>query len=261
MDARRGASKPPEAEGPPRKAVQLKASLNERLATYALAAGAAGVGMLTGAQPAVAGTVFTHVNSPLGTSFDSNFAILDVGGKTCLSSACLDFIVYGRLSLSMLRPGNAAVQGIYYGPNGVDRLRSGSLIGPGGANGFTTARKAQMGFWAATYIPLGRVYGTSFGYWARGGGFLGLKFLLNGQPHYAWADLQVSQNQGRGGGGFNVTLLGYAYESCPNVGIVAGAPGSGSCAPTPEPGTLGLLALGALGLGFWRRRQTVGSPQ
>jgi hypothetical protein len=48
---------------------------------------------------------------------------------------------------------------------------------------------------------------------------------------------------------YNEVLTGYAYNTVPNASITAG-----EGFRTPEPGTLGLLALGSLGLGFWRRR-------
>jgi hypothetical protein len=44
----------------------------------------------------------------------------------------------------------------------------------------------------------------------------------------------------------------YAYDTVANQSIFAGQ----TTASTPEPGTLGLLALGSLGFGFWRKRKT-----
>jgi hypothetical protein len=55
--------------------------------------------------------------------------------------------------------------------------------------------------------------------------------------------------------GYNEVLTGYAYDTVAGQSILAGQTG------TPEPGTLGLLALGSQGLGFWRRRKAVGSQQ
>jgi len=45
------------------------------------------------------------------------------------------------------------------------------------------------------------------------------------------------------------TLGGFAYDTVAEEPIVAGQ------GLTPEPGTLGLLALGSLGLGLWRRKK------
>jgi len=75
-------------------------------------------------------------------------------------------------------------------------------------------------------------------------GYLGVRFWMYGQrsPHYGWVALSLSQ-----GGG---TVTGFAYET------LAGHPiDAGQTFDTPEPGTLGLLALGSLGLGYWRRKK------
>ena len=46
----------------------------------------------------------------------------------------------------------------------------------------------------------------------------------------------------------NAHLTGYAYDTVADQAVTAGE------GQTPKPGTLDLLALGSLGLGFWRRR-------
>jgi hypothetical protein len=102
------------------------------------------------------------------------------------------------------------------------------------------------------------------GPWGAGAtGYLGVRFSISGQNHYGWISLTEGPNFGLNGGGYSGSILGYAYESCANVGITAGATsGGGTCgATTPEPGTLGLVALGSLGLGFWRRKKTVGGSR
>jgi hypothetical protein len=107
--------------------------------------------------------------------------------------------------------------------------------------------------------------------------YLGLKFSFDGQTHYfGWARLSV-QVKGRT---INARLDGYAWQNTPNQPIYAGQTG-GSLdqpvfdpnAPTTNPprqrhkisvnrpaqgpqlGSLGLLALGAPGLPFWRREK------
>ncbi|HEV2115487.1 MAG TPA: PEP-CTERM sorting domain-containing protein [Terriglobales bacterium] len=101
-----------------------------------------------------------------------------------------------------------------------------------------------------------RIFGTSNGSWEayfQTAGFLGLSFSIDGQNRYAWAYLSVVQDHSSGG--YDGTLISYAYDT------VAGQPLAAGQGAVPEPGTLGLLALGSLGLAFWRRRKAVASQQ
>jgi hypothetical protein len=86
---------------------------------------------------------------------------------------------------------------------------------------------------ANEYAHLGNFVGTR--------GFVGLKFdIPGGSPHYGFLDVEIAAS------GFQLTLHGGAYESQADTPIVAGV---------PEPGSLGLLALGAGGLAAWRLRR------
>jgi len=89
--------------------------------------------------------------------------------------------------------------------------------------------------------------------------FLGLRFSINGQVHYGWARIST-----RGNGTTKlrtIRLTGFAYETSPNTTILAGDRGPsasakqasllGSTAATTP--SLGLLSLGAVGLGAWRK--------
>jgi hypothetical protein len=101
--------------------------------------------------------------------------------------------------------------------------------------------------------------------WGRGVSvqYLGLKFLIKGKIHFGWARL----------GSFlffpkpAATLTGYAYETIPNKRIATGRtkgpddasieePNAALALPTPEPATLGALAMGAPGLSIWRRKES-----
>jgi hypothetical protein len=103
------------------------------------------------------------------------------------------------------------------------------------ARGFSTlmARTATV----YNHPSLNRYYGS----WINVDRFLGLEFQINGSTHFGWAEFNVSFLQ--------ATLGGYAYDTVAGQGLLAGQ------TSVPEPGTLGLLALGSLGLGFWRRRK------
>jgi hypothetical protein len=86
-----------------------------------------------------------------------------------------------------------------------------------------------------------------------------LQFLIEGKVHFGWARLNVSC---RGTDVFAI-LTGYAYETIPGKSIIAGAtkgpddaaPTASFTMPTPEPVTLGALAMGAPGLSIWRRKE------
>lgn len=73
------------------------------------------------------------------------------------------------------------------------------------------------------------------------GAFIGLSFPDGGNTHYGWVRVDVDQAAGT----FNI--VDWAYDDTPGQGISAGA--------IPEPGSLALLAAGALGLASARRRK------
>lgn len=75
-------------------------------------------------------------------------------------------------------------------------------------------------------------------------GFVGFSFGAGGNTLFGWARVNINQAAG------TFTVIDYAYQATPGVGINAGA--------IPEPGTiasLGFLAAGAAGLGIYRRRR------
>ena len=73
-------------------------------------------------------------------------------------------------------------------------------------------------------------------------GIMGIQFIDSGNTYNGW----VRITRGNGGAG---NLVDHAYEDTPNAPITAGA------GAVPEPGSLGLLLLGAAGLSTWRRRK------
>jgi hypothetical protein len=108
------------------------------------------------------------------------------------------------------------------------------------------------------------------GPWMNGGKgvtnrYLGIRFVIKGRIHYGWARLTVTPTKN-----FVATLTGYAYETIANKPIIAGktkgpdeiASTAGQSNPasrtasTPQPHTLGLLAVGAPGLSIWRREES-----
>jgi hypothetical protein len=132
-------------------------------------------------------------------------------------------------------------------------LPAGAKVGAGAAFG-----QSELLLWAsggtAYSIPDRR---CKFGSLPRGG-FLGLKFVVDGQTHYGWAHVTVYSNANTGR---KAVINGYAYETVPNQAIDAGkTSGPVTVAemeplPAPQPASLGLLAQGSRGLNIWRRSE------
>jgi hypothetical protein len=88
------------------------------------------------------------------------------------------------------------------------------------------------------------------GNWAGGNdAYLGLRFDINGNVHYGWARVIVNPDNVYDAG----EIPTIAYNTVPDQPVFAGQ----FDRVAPEPGTLGLLALGSAGLAFWRRRKQV----
>jgi hypothetical protein len=237
---------------------KLSEPILQQLNLYALAAGAAGAGLLAGSQPLRAEVVFTptHVRLangqvPIDLNNDGTpdfFLINKSHGKSC----CF----YSR---------TLSVAGGYVGSsqNGVigvglwaNALQAGQAIGP-----------RQLFLFG--HLKMANAFNDSNSFFFTNGAFanttnrfLGLLFKVNGEIHYGWARFSIVK------AGFNgstpvvvATLTGYAYETVADQPIMAGQTKSesasvqtpsGACPETP-PTSLGLLALGAPGLDIWRR--------
>jgi hypothetical protein len=114
---------------------------------------------------------------------------------------------------------------------------------------------------AGVLFTYSHIQSRRYGKWLNvHGRYLGIRFQIKGKSHYGWARLNLAESRSR----FTVVLTGYAYETIPNKAIIAGkTKGSEDVeesnaiptVPTPEPATLGMLALGAPGLSVWRREE------
>jgi hypothetical protein len=250
----------------PRTTAELSKSLHERLNTYAVAASAAGVGMLALVQPAEAKIVYTPAD-------------ITISGKTPLDlnhDGIKDFVFgtsYANSTSYFLQDLRVSPYGAnqILGENRLPRaLRAGVRIGSG-AQHFS-----QLSTFMARVSFNSRNGHSRFkGHWANSGNgvkdrYLGLKILINGKVHYGWARLTVTitpshQPQGK--------LTGYAYETIPNKAIIAGKtkgpedevgvgrPNSASLTtPASQPATLGLLAIGVSGVPIWRRESMGSQP-
>jgi hypothetical protein len=246
--------------GPRTKSIVLSDSLNHHLNMYAVAAGAAGVGILALAQPAEARIVYTPANVQiLGPR---SFYLIDLN-----QDGVADFAITNTTNFNtdqafwdlFVRPnqGNAVVGTfVYQGfPPNARALPLGARIGSAGQHFYSQPAKME-----SFYVGGG-------GYSAHGNWnnvtnhYLGFKFQIAGETHYGWArfDVRVLTGPVR----INALLTGYAYETIPNRPIVAGktsgpaepeSPAFFSPPPVPRRlPTLGLLAMGSSGLSVWRR--------
>jgi hypothetical protein len=251
-----------------RKTANLSESILQQLNMYALAASAAGVGLLAAAPPAEAKIVYTPAHKlitpnhtiPLDLNHDgiADFRLKDIRFTT----SPYGFSHIAMLSVVPARNANKAAGYSAFNRHYASALKAGVSIGP--------KRKFASGAMQMAYVmsDTGAHRGTAaecLGPWGDVvNRYLGLKFLVQGKVHFGWARLSV-----RCSGFVNVdaTLTGYAYETIPNKPIIAGAtkgpddisvegPEAALSIPTPDRLTLGALALGAPGLSIRRRKES-----
>ena len=225
-----------------RNAAQLPEFLNRHLGQYALAASAAGVGLLALAQSAEAKIVYTPAHKVMGhfspgINLDLNhdgiadFRICrnkNTYHCTATSGRPHPLGAYSRLSA---RPLNK-LNGVVGKGTSASALKAGKSIG-----GHATFPKGDSVM----------AWGWESGSLSHSGGpwlnvtdrYLGFKFVIKGKIHYGWARLNVHWWQPPE----QVTLTGYAYETIPNKPIVTGKT-KGPDVITLEPGNLGALAAG-----------------
>jgi hypothetical protein len=232
----------------------LPDSVHQQLSMYAVAATAAGVGMLAFVQPSEAKIVYTpaHVNIVQNRGvfhFDLNHdGISDFGllnfFRTNSSGTAGSLLANGEDngagSIWSLRcAGNrsyycaaALPKGTKVGPKGQFSRRQ-NLIMAGG-----DAKVGKLGSWRNVDQA-----------------YLGIRFVIKGKTHFGWARVKVRVKNN-----FSITgiLTGYAYETIPGKAIIAGATHGPADAPTndvapaasltnpfpdkPQPGSLGALA-------------------
>jgi len=249
-------------------------SIHRQLTMYALAASAAGVGVLALSSPAGAKIVYTPVNVRAWRYY------LDLN-----HDGITDFY-FNANSASVSNGSNGIIRTSYLGVGGA-RGESNNNAVAGKSNlagvlwpGEEIGPKRQFGagvglieHWRQESKIHGTTTSTLVGKWANGGkGFkahyLGLKFFIKGKVHYGWARLTTTDRP-RG-----AVLTGYAYETIPGKAIIAGQTkgeadelrkeGFGPSAvltnpipATPQPASLGVLALGAQGVPLRRKDSTL----
>ena len=234
----------------PRKTTDLSKSVHHQLNMYALAASAAGVGILASVQPAEARIIYTpaHKSLPHGYSYlDLNHdGINDFRFRLYVNGSSK---LFNFLTVQPVGQGNETWFSMPYFLECAYPVKKGSKIGPlarfgGGKHYMFLATSGGPISCRWNQLPM-RAY-------------LGLKFLIMGKIHYGWARFVTNWYPG------TAKLTGYAYETIPNKPIIAGAtmgpddpePAASLNTPTPEPASLGALAMGAPGLSIWRRKES-----
>jgi hypothetical protein len=127
-----------------------------------------------------------------------------------------------------------------------------------GRSYFTTStRTPTYGSW--TYYPSSRPFNFLFGNTPFTDQFALFRFGSDpAHPNYGWVELSyevTDTSDPSGSNGPNLTILGYGYETTPDLQIAAGEVGG---TETPEPSSIELsglaaLALGAEGVRRWRK--------
>jgi hypothetical protein len=238
-------------------------TLEGKLLAYAVAASAAGVGVLAMAQPSLAKVIYTPGNVPVVEggpllALDLNHdGIAEFSFRNNFYSS----MGLGAASLAVI-PTQAAneIFGVQsQGKQCAVALPKGSKVGPKGKFGPTPSGAIMA------YVDIGRAY--AYCPWFNvETAYVGLKFVVKGETHYGWARVKFVE-PGSIPGGFNsATLSGYAYETVPNRPVITGqrtgtekvtVAGDAS----PSPAGLGMLAKGAPGVELWRRLHQIGSTR
>jgi hypothetical protein len=241
--------------------------LQNRLNAYALAAGAAGVGMFNAAPLAEARIIYTpaHHTVSLGHPLALD---LNHDGK-------IDFTFNDTL---MVKIGSeSSIVTLFAHP-----ARNGNGIAAAGG----TAYALPAGVWVGrqrtflstkqrmawdTFVPGHDTSGSCSGRWSNvKNRYLGLKFTVNGKTHFGWARMNVTCGHATVTG----LLTGYAYETIPRKEILTGktkdlsednsaeasSPADGTLSSV-KPATLGMLATEASRLSLrWQKHHEPGTP-
>ncbi len=239
------------------KKTKLPEGLEKRLAVYALAAAAGGVGVLALA-PAAKADIITGTGTPISMSPGNSPAFLTIGSNQVLSF--VDNETTKGSSVSGYRYGSLAVNGIGGAAVMLGPLAKSALIGPSATFQPRSILALNQLFWftrgTSSHLRTSDAFST--GMWKNTSGYLGFKFFNTAgtKSYFGWAHLSVTDNPQVGDIG---KISSFAFEGCAGEGILAGqTTGGATCSQptnTPEPSTLSLLAMGAVGLFALRRKK------
>ncbi|HEV3306610.1 MAG TPA: hypothetical protein VGZ91_09230 [Candidatus Sulfotelmatobacter sp.] len=222
-----------------RPVTDLPKPIRQQVNLYALAASAAGVGILALAESAEAEIVYTpaHVtiapNRTVGLDLNHD-GVVDFTIKNLLYI----YSVYDRRDDLTITPGGANANEIL-GHASASALKAGVKVGSSGA--FSAGPKSM----AFGTDQVGSFYCS--GDWNKvQGRYLGLKFTIDGQTHFGWARLSTTCQLYK----IQAVVTGYAYETVAGKAIVTGQTEGGAeqaVSSAPAPASLGMLAAGVGG--------------
>lgn len=226
--------------------LRLSSIFTRRVAAYAMAAGAAGVGVAAMATESAQGPiVFTPAHIFMGGLGPTNLNIdLNHDGipdfHLMMTNTRYNNIFSAEARGSLWEnpePGNSAR---------ARALPKGALIGGSGMFGAGRYRLA----WGDSVNHSGHDGYYTGGPWANSSpdSYLGVRFLMNGETHYGWMRMTVVAYPYE----VYAIITGYAYNTVPNQPLRAGEGALPSKAAKARPASLGVLALGAAGLPLWR---------
>ena len=246
----------------PRTTAHLPDSIHQQLNMYAVAAGAAGVGMLALAQPSAAKIVYTPANVQIGGNVGKLNIDLKHDGITDFEFCVATNYQYcpaqlGRRTSAGKNPPSPFFQDLSIFPakamNQIwghstfrqlptaSALPAGVRVGPKGK--FSPGHRLM-----ATWIYSGTT--QHGGPWANAQHrYLGLKFFIKGKVHYGWLNVQWYAPR------VSATLTGYAYETVPGKSIITGktkGPDDRGRPEQPSPATLAAPFPNQLYSACWR---------
>lgn len=244
--------------------------LNRQIGQYSLTAAVAGVSMLALAQPAAGEVVITKKTIPVPDSSNHVPLMISIANN---GTDNFDFF----LDTTAIKGGSFTAFGI------TDRdevlascsfyckalaLPRGAVIGPKTppykfftqsalieGSESTNGNRSLRGDWGGD--PTDR--------------YLAISFPIDGETHYGWVRLTVTTNPKLGEPPISATITAYAYETVAGKAILAGTAQTSSAeAQLPEnigPAkiqnqsgpSLGMLAMGADGVGLWRSEEALSS--
>ena len=259
----------------PRNTANLSDSVHRQLNMYAVAASAAGVGLLALAQPAEARIVYTPTHKVIGKNSSYPLALnhgtpdFIIRNSYCRYSETCNSSWRSQLSVAAARDIGRSVNQVE-GTTGNVYLAAALKRGARIPNAGKFGRAARMALQCSGACNASHTGIRTSGPWVDvTNRYLGLKFKIDGKFHYGWARLNVKVLIGRE---IIATLTGYAYETIPNKAIIAGQtkvpedntieePKALLTIPASRPATLGSLALGSRGLSIWQREGLPGVLQ